>query len=203
MKLYYSSTSPYARKTLICAHELNLINKIDLITTSPFTDEDYRAINPLAKIPALESEDMGIIYDSSVICEYLCQLAGNEKILPAAGKPRIKILRLHALAQGMTDCALNIKQNIMRSEGEDSPTMPEDWYIERQYSAIAAGMDEATIELDDFKDHVNMGSIAMACFLEYWNFRFSDNIWQGDYPELANWLENFAKRDAMIATKPV
>ena len=203
MKLYYSPTSPYTRKALICAHELNLINKIELITTSPPTNKDYRAINPLAKVPALESDDMGIIYDSSVICEYLCQLADDEKILPPAGKSRIAILKLHALAQGMTDCAINIRQNIMRSEGDNASTMPEDWYIERQYSAIAAGMDEATIELDGFKDQVNLGSIAMACFLEYWNFRFSDNIWQGDYPDLSNWLKDFAKQGSMVATKPV
>ncbi len=203
MKLYYSPTSPYARKTLICAHELNLNDKIDIITISPFTDEDYRAINPLAKVPALESDDMGVIYDSSVICEYLCQLAGDNKILPAAGKSRIEILRLHSLANGMTDAALNLRQNIMRSQDNNSTTLPEDWYIERQYSAIAAGMDEASIELDNFKDKANIASIAMACFLEYWNFRFSDNIWKGDYPELANWLDDFTKRYSMTKTKPI
>ncbi len=202
MDLYYSSASPYARKVLVCAHEIGLGDKIETITTQPFTDEEFRATNPLGKVPALVTDDRGTIYDSIVICDYLDELSTAEKMFPAAGAKRTAALCLHALGQGMTDAALNLRQNAMRGESEGASPLPEDWYVERQYSAIAAGMDEAEAQLDDFSDDVNIGTISLACFLEYWNFRFADHVWQGDYPGLANWLEGFSARPSMVATKP-
>jgi len=202
MKLFYSPASPYARKVLVCAHELGLADEIETVPTSPFTDEEYRATNPLGKVPALASDEMGTIYDSTVICEYLDQLSTGAKVFPANDRPRIDALCLHALAQGMTDAALNLRQNTMRGESEGASPLPEDWYVERQYSAIAAGMDEAEAKLEDFKGDVNIGTIALACFLGYWNFRFADHVWQDDYPGLATWLAEFNARPSMIATQP-
>ena len=56
MKLFYSATSPYVRKVMVCAHELGLAGKIELLSTavSPVeTNATLAAENPLMKIPAL------------------------------------------------------------------------------------------------------------------------------------------------------
>ena len=202
MKLFYSPASPYARKVLVCAHELNMADQVETITISPFTDEEYRATNPLGKVPALATEDVGAIYDSIVICEYLDQKSASNKLFPVIGPERIKTLCLHALGQGMTDAALNLRQNTMRGDGDGASPLPEDWYVERQFSAIAAGMDEAERLVDDFIGDVNIGTISIACFFEYWDFRFADHVWRGDYPALANWMAEFSARPSMVATQP-
>ena len=78
MKLRYSSTSPYARKVLVCAAERGLSETIEIIATVPGNLESgLRAENPLDKVPALITDDGMALYDSPVICEYLDSLPGG------------------------------------------------------------------------------------------------------------------------------
>ncbi len=53
MKLRYNPASPYVRKVMVCAHELGLADKIELLTTavSPVeVNPTLAAENPLMKI---------------------------------------------------------------------------------------------------------------------------------------------------------
>ena len=126
MKLRYSSTSPYARKVLVCAAERGLSETIEIIATVPGNLESgLRAENPLDKVPALITDDGMALYDSPVICEYLDSLPGGPALFPPAGADRWRALRLQALADGLLDAALapetqavyeaNIKDAIHRS----------------------------------------------------------------------------------------
>src|SRR5690606_11212595 len=108
MKLLYSPFSPFARKVLVCAHELNLIDEIELIRAqaSPLgPGDEVRKYNPLAKIPTLVV-DGRTIFDSAVICEFLDAMAGGGQLLPANGPERWKLLTLQAAADGLMDAAL-------------------------------------------------------------------------------------------------
>src|ERR1700680_4686212 len=83
MKLRHNPASPYARKVMVCAHELGLAGKIELLNTavSPVeTNATLAAENPLMKIPALVTDDGQVLFDSPVICEYLDSVAGSAKI---------------------------------------------------------------------------------------------------------------------------
>ncbi|HCS72244.1 MAG TPA: glutathione S-transferase, partial [Rhodospirillaceae bacterium] len=44
-----------------------------------------------------------ILYDSSVICEYLDSLHDGQKLFPAVGGARWQALRLNALGDGMAE----------------------------------------------------------------------------------------------------
>src|SRR5665213_3455766 len=109
LKLYTNPASPFARKALVIAHELNL--KLELVTTSPFQDEAFRRINPLSKIPALVLDDGSVLIDSPVICEYLNHFGGG-KFFPGMNifrqnSGRWKALGLAALGDGIADAAVN------------------------------------------------------------------------------------------------
>src|ERR1700716_2272316 len=94
MKLSFSPGSPFARKVRIAAIELGLIDKIELVpaTVAPGTPNDeYSIINPVKKLPALILYNGDVIVDSYVIVEYLDELAGGGKIVPASGTQRWKI----------------------------------------------------------------------------------------------------------------
>ncbi len=73
MKLYYAAASPFARKVYMSAIELGLDDRIELIDTHVIPGKenaDYaNRVNPLRKIPVLETDDGLIILDSSVICD--------------------------------------------------------------------------------------------------------------------------------------
>jgi len=77
MKLFYNPPSPYARKVLVLAHELNLLDRLILIPVDPWKDPpELLAVTPLAKVPALRTENGATLSESTAICEYLARLAG-------------------------------------------------------------------------------------------------------------------------------
>jgi len=82
MQLYGALASPYVARVVMLAR----IKGVDLPVAgmpggSPASDE-YRAINPIGKIPALET-DGRFLAESEVICEYVEEVAGGKPALPA------------------------------------------------------------------------------------------------------------------------
>src|SRR4030095_12684526 len=110
MKLTFSPASPFARKVRIAAIETGLIDKIELVptTVAPGTANDayMRDVNPLKKLPVLILDNGDVILDSYVIVEYLDDLAGGGKLIPASGAMRWKVKSDHSLLQGMLDSML-------------------------------------------------------------------------------------------------
>lgn len=201
MKLLYSSTSPYARKVLILAHETGLMPRLEVTTVSPFTDESLRASNPLGKVPALVLDDGMVLYDSAVICDYLDRLHDKAPLIPADGPERWRVLRDHAAAQGVTDAALNLRQQVMR-EDQAGQSLPADWWTDRQFAAVYAAMDHFENEIDALDGPLTLSQVALACALDYWDFRFADRPWRDDRPRLAAWFDRFSAHEAMRATDP-
>ena len=110
MKLAFSPASPFARKVRIAAIETGLIDRIEFIpaaVTPGQPNEQYaRDVNPLKKLPALILDNGDVIIDSYVIVEYLDELAGGGKLIPASGPTRWKVKSDHSLLQGMLDSML-------------------------------------------------------------------------------------------------
>ena len=98
MRLFYSPTSPYARKARVVARELTV--QLEEVQVNPFAwDTDFGAVNPINRVPALELANGSVLFDSPVICEYL-DVAGGSVLLPREGAARWAVLRLQALGDG-------------------------------------------------------------------------------------------------------
>jgi glutathione S-transferase len=101
MKLTFSPASPYARKVRIAAIELGLIDKIELVPTTvqptKSNAEYQRDISPLRKLPALILDSGSAIVDSYVIVEYLDDLAGGGKLIPASGDMKWRVKTEHSI----------------------------------------------------------------------------------------------------------
>ena len=109
MKLTFSPASPFARKVRIAAIELGLIDRIELVPTSVApgqANDDYSKITPVKKLPVLILDNGDVILDSYVIVEYLDELAGGGKLIPASGPDKWKVRSDHSLLQGMLDSML-------------------------------------------------------------------------------------------------
>src|SRR6202162_2377404 len=106
MKLSFSPASPFARKVRIAAIELGVIYKIEFIPAIVLPgqpNDEYSKITPLKKLPVLILDNGEVILDSYVIVEYLDELAGGGKLIPASGAGRGKVKSDHSLLQGMLD----------------------------------------------------------------------------------------------------
>ena len=121
MKLTFSPASPFARKVRIAAIELGLIDRIEFtpVTVAPGTPNDeYSKINPVKKLPVLILDNGEVIADSYVIVEYLDELAGGGKLIPASGTAKWRMKTDHSLLQGMLDSMLLCRyENVMRPQG--------------------------------------------------------------------------------------
>ncbi len=188
LTLRTSPASPFGRKVKIAAHELDLLDRIEIVAADTTDPKDtLRAQNPLGKIPALVIEDGSTLFDSRVIAEYLDHLGGGRLIPP--GEARFAQLRLQALADGICDAAL-----LQVYEGRfRTPEMRNAAWVENQAGKVARAL--ATLEAAPpaWSGKPRIGEIALACALGYLDLRF-DGTWRAAHPKLVAWLDDFTAK---------
>ena len=196
MKLYYSKTSPYSRKVLVLADELEIINSMEVIPVSPFEDPpELLKNNPLCKIPTLVLSNGDSIYDSPVIAEYLQRDFGNKTALSL--ESYLSQQRLQALADGMMDATFSLVMEQRRPEQQRSSFWQGRWE-----GAILRSIAEFERKYIDEAGQWHLGSIAMACALDYLAFRIPENNWKQQYPKTKAWFEDIMNQPSMIKTDP-
>ncbi len=179
--------------------EAGLFDQIE--TYGGDTSDIFKGINPenpLGKVPSLKLDSGDLIYDSVVICEYLDSLSSSVTLFPGSGAERARVMTLHALADGMTDAAYQRRMDsAAMPEGEGSPS----WNA-RLRVAMESGLDQLEGQAADFGDDLNIGTIAVACALGYFDFRFAAENWRGGRPNLTAWYERFSARPSFQETVP-
>lgn len=198
MRLFYSPTSPFARKVRVLIAQKRLTG-VELVSASPYdAPPDLVAANPLSKVPALERENGQVLYDSRVICEFLDAMSGDQRLVPQDGEARWDSLRRQALADGMMDTTLALALEVnRRPEHERSP----DW-IAHWVRTLVRTVDALESEIATWPSGFDLGHIASACALGYLDFRAGKHLdWRDDRPRLAEWFTAASTRPSMIATK--
>lgn len=197
LTLLYQSHSPYARKVLVCAHELGLAERLDVVhhETSPTNRNDaVFAANPLGKVPVLLTPDAGALFDSVVICDYLDRLGGAGSLIPRDGPARYEALRLQALAQGLCDAGIALRwETVRRPQALRYPPL-----AEGQASKLVEAYDHLETQAP-FAGAVTIGQIALATALAWLEFRDMPDFRQRA-PRLAEWHDAFCQRLSIQAT---
>lgn len=174
------------------------LTAIELVAASPFdAPSALTGANPLSKVPALVRDDGTALYDSPVICEFLDDCGGGERLLPPSGEARWDMLRRQALADGMMDTTLALALEVnRRPEHERSP----DW-IAHWVRTLARAADALESEIAAWPAGFDLGHIAAACALGYLDFRASGHLaWRDERPQLVEWYARASTRASMIAT---
>ena len=198
MKLFYSATSPYARKVRMLAIEKGLDAAIETVTVdvSKPTSE-LLTTNPLGKVPALLLDNGEAIFDSPVICRYLDSLA-EPALIPATGWQHWEVLRWEAIADGLTDAAYNlVMEQRSRPDHERSPPAMQRWATE-----ITRTLQYVETRLESLGDELTLAPIALGAALGYLEFRLPSLLQESGCPQLIAWYETFRERPAMQATLP-
>ena len=197
MKLRYNAGSPFVRKVLVCAHELGLASRIELLdtTVSPVTTNATLAgENPLMKIPALTTDNGELLFDSPVICEYLDSLAGGGKLFPI-GRTRWAALRQQALGDGILDALILCRYEIAARPEEKRFAGWTDGQMRKARQGLTA------LEAEDLSSRT-IGTITAGCTLGYLDFRFPNDGWRQRHPKLAEWYKTVESLPSMQATRP-
>ena len=196
MRLYYSATSPYVRKVIVCAKARGIDGQIKPVTVDPWSSPaEFLADNPLSKVPCLVTEDGLSLFDSPVICEYLDSVGDVNPVFPGHGAPRWRALRLQAMGDGILDAA--VARRLEQGRPQDTARTG---VMERHGSAVARTLD--MLEAEGPANHLDIGTITIACALGYLDFRLESEPWRETRPRLAHWMEGMQQRPEIASTTP-
>ncbi len=201
MKLTFSPASPFARKVRIAAIELGLIDRIEFVPTTVApaqANDEYSDITPLKKLPVLITDDGSVILDSYVIVEYLDEVAGGGKLIPASGPDRWKVKSDHSMLQGMLDSMLLCRyENMVRPKELKWQGWADDHW-NRAWRGMARFNDKPEV----LSRPLDIVQIALACVLGYADFRYADCGWREAYPKLAAFHERMLERPSVKISLP-
>jgi len=213
MTLFYTPASPFVRKCTVTIRELGLEDRVEIVPTKwphswgtetvPYR-EDFLAATPIARIPALVTDDGECLTESSLICEYLNDELGQYRLCPQSGRERWHILSVVSVAtSGILESLVARRAELLRKRAaaqnkqEFSPGFVRKMMqrIDRCYQRLDA------LSLD-FRAEIDLGQIAAGCACGNTDFRYPEDDWRAIAPNLARWYERFRRRPSMRATEP-
>jgi len=201
MKLTFSPASPFARKVRIAAIELGLMDKIEFVPATVVpgqANDEYSRITPLKKLPALILDNGDVVLDSYVIVEYLDELAGGGKLIPASGTNRWRVKSDHSLLQGMLDSMLLCRyEKMVRPQGLQWQAWSDD-----HWNRAWSGMARFDTQVEVLSRPLDIVQIALTCVLGYADFRFADCGWRKAYPNLDAFHERMLSRPSVKISVP-
>ena len=203
MKLWYSTTSLFARKVLATLKYQQLEDKTELlrITSSFDPNSPHNQANPLGRVPALQRNCGNWLLGSLLICEYLDQKGNQPKLFPESGKPRWAALALHNLVDGIMENTMPmIAEKMLRPENE--------WWTSRHQQLMERNirsLNQLEEVLKPFGTELNIGTLTAVCLIDWWQFR-ADKIGYDlakNFPNLTAWAEEMNGKYAVLNdTKP-
>jgi len=197
VKLYYSPTSPYARKCRALIIEKSLERKIELVECMPLDDPaELQAVNPLGKVPALQRERAPALIDSPLICEYIDTLS-EENWIPRNGESRILVMRQQAMADGLMDLTIGRRIELSREDA-----LKWDYWVGRWEAGISRTLAQLDADRSQFERSVDMGALSVAVALCYLDLRYAELGWRAQYPELDAFTKRWSERESFKQTEP-
>lgn len=198
LTLYYSPTSPFARKVRIAAFELGVHDEIELIALNPFeAGADYWAVNPLSKIPSLVTRDGFVLPDSRLILDYLRTLGDA---LEADGANDWANRKRQQLADGVIDAAVSANLEQRRE-----PQLISKNGFDRQLAAVRRTLSFLEAEASQLRTSgkITAAEISTASALGYLDLRLSNSlVWRNEFPRLAHWFSTISQRPSVRDTVP-
>ncbi|MDR6953966.1 glutathione S-transferase [Ancylobacter sp. 3268] len=200
MKLYYSPTSPYARKVAIVAIETGHDAIIERVTAAPHPiDRDAGVVeqNPLGKVPTLVADGELTLFDSRVIAEYLDAHTRRGRVFPADGPARWTALTQQSLGDGLLDAALLVRYELTSRPPEHR------WVLwqERQFDKIRSALARIDEWSGGLGTELTIGTITLACALGYLDLRFPEYDWRAGHPGAASWFAAISVHPSLTATR--
>jgi glutathione S-transferase len=152
-------------------------------------------------VPVLVLDDGTPLYDSRVIVEFLDSASPLGRLIPADRRARIDVRRWEALADGVLDAGVLVRQERMRSPVERS----EHWTA-RQLGKIPAALELMDRELGNAPwcsgRGFTLADIAVGACLGWLAFRFPEIGWREERGNLARLYAKLCERPSFAETAP-
>ena len=200
LRLRTSLTSPYGRKARAVVIERGLQDRVAVVETDPWApDTDLGRDNPIGKVPTLILPDGTVLMDSPLVCEYLDWSAPDgPALIPAAGLDRVRVQRVHALADGMMDATVARLLDLRRPQ-----ELQWEAWRDRQALVVVRTCDLLEAEIGRIAaEPISIGQLTVAIALDYLDLRYPEAGWRTGRDALADWHAAFVDRPSLAETVP-
>ena len=199
MKLLGTDTSPYVRKVRLVLLEKN-ISHTYLVDPPREPGSQVARANPLGRIPALILDDETCVFDSPVIAEYLDTLNDTPILIPRDDAlARMRVRRWEALADGIMDSAVAVRNERIRPEEKQEPNN-----IALHNNSVTRALAYAAELLGEREwcegATLTLADLALASALIYLDLRQPERDWHGTHPNLSAWFARIGARPSVRAS---
>ena len=171
MKLYGGFGSPFTRRvgTTLLLYKLEHEHLV-LRANVPEELEQLKKFNPLARVPALETDDGMALVDSVTIIDYLDRLVGPDRALtPSTGAARTKMLSLIGIAAGAAEKSVSCyyEEGINAKRPADKVYRP---WVDKMYEQTKDGLEAIESVVKGpwlMGDEITQADVSLVCF---WDF---------------------------------
>ncbi|MBH67256.1 MAG: hypothetical protein CMM58_02775 [Rhodospirillaceae bacterium] len=171
MKLYGSFGSPFTRRvgTTLSLYKLDY-EHLALRASIPEELEQLKKLNPLGRVPALETDDGMALADSATILDYLDRLVGSDRALtPSTGEARTQMLNIIGIAAGAVEKSVSCyyEEGINAKRPAEKVYRP---WVDKMYEQTKDGveaMESMVIGPWVMGNKISQADVSFVCF---WDF---------------------------------
>ena len=199
LKLLGTNTSPYVRKARLALLEKNIPHTY-VIDPPSDPGSQVESVNPLGRIPALILTDESCIFDSTVIAEYVDTLNDTPVLIPRHDNlARMRVKRWEALADGIMDSAI-----VVRNEKLRSPDKQDAAILQLHTESIIRALAHIAAQLKNQEwcegGQISLADLALVSALIYLDLRVPEINWRESHTNLANWFARVSARPSVVCT---
>ena len=171
MKLYGGFGSPFTRRVGTTLLLYNLKHEhLVLRVNVPEELEQLKKFNPLARVPALETDDGMALVDSVTILDYLDRLVGPDGALtPSTGAVRTQMLSLIGIAAGAVEKSVSCyyEEGVNAKRPADKIYRP---WVDKMYEQTKDGLEAIESMVKGpwvMGKKITQADVSLVCFLDF------------------------------------
>ena len=201
MKLYIAPRAPNPRRVLMFLVEkgIDWVEQVPVdLTNNEHKSDAFRAINPMARVPALELEDGRALTETRAICTYLEGLAPEPNLMGATPEERAFIEMADRriewyLYQAIANCVRHTHPGLAALE---QPQFPEFGESQGQKMREVARWLDQELSKQSFisGERFTIADITAFCALEFARGLMKFNPAKEDMPHLQAYRDRIAER---------
>ena len=198
MKLYFSPPSPFARKVRLTAIALGIESQLELVSMDVFNPPtNYKDVNPLIKVPALEMNSGEVLVNSPFICQYLAQTTpGGNQVFPH-GPELWTALNFQAIADGGAEATMARRWEHHLRAADKFDFKIDLRHKEKMHNAFE--FFENRLHLLS-KTELTIKEISLISFVDYVTLRFGHEKWDQTFPKTFAWVKGWNENPKIKAT---
>ncbi|MEA5598905.1 glutathione S-transferase family protein [Rivularia sp. UHCC 0363] len=198
--LYYHQQSNFSRKIRILLTEKNLdceLKEVNLMNKPT----EFLEISPIGKVPVFVEEDGTVIWDSTLIAEYLDRTYPQPSFYPSSDRERLDCRKWEELADNLGDSIINLWiLNLTNNLASTRSRTKLETSINRLSRFFEQQLAQTKYLLGN--DTWTAADISALCSFGYYSFRLNED-WLLEYPHVGKWFNELHQRESVKSTVPM